>query len=75
MRAPGEGEVYAAQQAKTGFGEQGDLAADLDRKREEQGRLKRERGQDHLREERSRGAGNGGVDIEEAVGGEGKGFV
>lgn len=43
MRAPGEGEVYSAQLKKTGFGEQGDLAAGFDRKREEQDRVKAER--------------------------------
>ena len=36
MRAAGEGDVYKAQFDKTGFGEQDDLAADLDRKKEEQ---------------------------------------
>ena len=36
MRAPGEGEVYDAQQRKHGFGEQEDLASDLDRKKAEQ---------------------------------------
>ena len=36
MRAPGEGEVAAAQDRKHGFGEQADLASDLDRKKVEQ---------------------------------------
>ena len=36
MRAPGEGEVYQAQFRKTGFGEQADLAGNLDRKKAEQ---------------------------------------
>lgn len=36
MRAPGEGDVYKAQQQKGGFGEQEDLASDLDRKKAEQ---------------------------------------
>lgn len=66
MRAAGEGEIYKAQQEKTGFGEQGDLAADMDRKREEQDRIKEERGEE---------GGEGEVDVEAAVGGRGKGFV
>ncbi|MCJ1463910.1 hypothetical protein MMC07_002519 [Pseudocyphellaria aurata] len=66
MRAAGEGEIYKAQQEKTGFGEQGDLAAGLDRKREEQDRIKEERGEK---------GGEGEVDVEAAVGGRGKGFV
>jgi len=36
MAAPGEGEIAAAQDKKTGFGEQKDLASDLDRKKAEQ---------------------------------------
>lgn len=36
MRPFGEGEVAAAQDTKTGFGEQKDLASDLDRKKAEQ---------------------------------------
>lgn len=67
MRASGEGEVYNAQLNKTGFGEQGDLAAGLDRKREEQDRIK---------EERYGVSENGNsVDVEGVVGREGKGFV
>lgn len=66
MRAPGEGDIYNAQQHKTGFGEQGDLAFDLDRKREEQDRLK---------DNRSPGSGDNGVDVQGAVSGAGKGFV
>ncbi len=67
MRAPGEGEVYSAQLKKTGFGEQGDLAAGLDRKREEQDRIKAERN-GISEEEKS-------IDVEGVLGGEGKGFV
>lgn len=67
MRAPGEGEVYNAQLKKTGFGEQGDLAAGLDRKREEQDRIKAERNGISEKEN--------SVDVEGVVGGEGKGFV
>lgn len=66
MRAAGEGDVYKAQLDKTGFGEQGDLAAGMDRKRDEQDRIKEERRQD---------GGKGDVDVEAAVGGRGKGFV
>ncbi|MCJ1388040.1 hypothetical protein MMC18_000884 [Xylographa bjoerkii] len=36
MRAPGEGDVYKQQFSKSGFGEQEDLAGDLDRKKGEQ---------------------------------------
>lgn len=67
MRAPGEGEVYSAQLKKTGFGEQGDLAAGLDRKREEQDRIKAERNGISEKEN--------SIDVEGVVGGEGKGFV
>lgn len=66
MRAAGEGEIYNAQREKTGFGEQGDLAAGLDRKREEQDRIKEERGQE---------GGEGELDVEAALSGRGKGFV
>lgn len=67
MRAPGEGEVYSAQLKKTGFGEQGDLAAGLDRKREEQDRIKAERNGISEKEN--------SIDVEGVVGREGKGFV
>lgn len=67
MRAPGEGEVYSAQLKKTGFGEQGDLAAGLDRKREEQDRIKAERNGISEKEK--------SIDVEGVLGGEGKGFV
>ncbi|KAA6409732.1 MAG: hypothetical protein FRX48_06344 [Lasallia pustulata] len=36
MRAPGEGDVMQRQFEKSGFGEQADLASDLDRKKQEQ---------------------------------------
>ncbi|MCJ1378371.1 hypothetical protein MMC17_001469 [Xylographa soralifera] len=36
MRAPGEGDIYHQQFGKSGFGEQDDLAGDLDRKKAEQ---------------------------------------
>ena len=67
MRAPGEGEVYRAQLRKSGFGEQEDLAAGLDRKREEQDRIRAKRN----------GISEKGdsIDVEGIVGGEGKGFV
>lgn len=67
MRAPGEGEVYSAQLKKTGFGEQGDLAAGLDRKREEQDRIKAERNGISEKEN--------SIDVEGVLGGEGRGFV
>lgn len=66
MRAAGEGDIYKAQLEKTGFGEQGDLAAGMDRKREAQDKIKEERGQEGEEEE---------VNVEAAVGGRGKGFV
>lgn len=66
MRAAGEGHIYNAQREKTGFGEQGDLAAGMDRKREEQDRIKEERGQE---------GGEGELDVEAALSGRGKGFV
>lgn len=66
MRAAGEGDIYKAQSEKTGFGEQGDLVAGMDRKREEHDRIKEERWQQ---------GGEGEVDVEAAVGGRGKGFV
>ncbi|KAL2037256.1 hypothetical protein N7G274_009945 [Stereocaulon virgatum] len=66
MRAPGDGDVAVAQAKKHGSGEQGDLAADLDRKKADQARIKEKRGT---------GGGSGGVDIEGAVGGAEKGFV
>lgn len=67
MRAPGEGEVYSAQLKKTGFGEQGDLAAGLDRKREEQDRIKAERNVISEQED--------SIDVEGVVRGVGNGYV
>ena len=66
MRAAGEGDIASAQDKKHGFGEQGDLASGLDRKKDEQGKVKEARG--------SVPAG-GGVDVGAAIGGRGKGFV
>lgn len=43
MRAAGEGDIARANQNVTGFGEQGDLAADMGRKRAEQDEIKEER--------------------------------
>ncbi|KAL8936788.1 MAG: hypothetical protein Q9211_004015 [Gyalolechia sp. 1 TL-2023] len=71
MRAPGEGEVASAQDNKHGFGEQADLTAGLDRKKEEQ--------QKRLDERYDGGSsgkgGPGGVDVQSAIGGGGKGVV
>ncbi|KAL8816670.1 MAG: hypothetical protein Q9223_004360 [Gallowayella weberi] len=71
MRAPGEGDIRTAQDNKHGFGEQADLASGLDRKKEEQ--------QERL-DSRYNGAsdgkgGPGGVDVQSAIGGRGKGVV
>lgn len=43
MRAPGEGDIARANENVTGFGEQGDLVADMDRKRAEQDQIKEQR--------------------------------
>ena len=56
MRAPGEGEVYEKQLNKSGFGEQQDLASDLDRKKAEQAGLREE-----VKEQRQEGVNVGGV--------------
>ena len=56
MRAPGEGDVYKAQFDKSGFGEQKDLASDLDRKKEEQSGLR-----DEIKDQRHKGVDVGGV--------------
>ena len=70
MAAGGEGQIAQAQRDKGGFGEQGDLAGDMDRKKDEQARIKESRGMD------GDGYGEGGgVDVEGAVGGGNKGFV
>lgn len=66
MRAAGDGDIAAAQHKKHGFGEQSDLASDLDRKKADQAKIK---------EDRNMGGGSGRVDVEGAVGGGGKGFV
>ncbi len=66
MRAPGEGDIASAQDNKHGFGEQGDLASDLDRKKDEQATIKESRGS---------AQGQGGVDVGAAIGGRDKGFV
>lgn len=66
MRAAGDGDIAAAQDKKHGFGEQSDLASDLDRKKADQAKIK---------EDRSMGGGSDSVDVEGAVGGGGKGFV
>ena len=66
MRAAGDGDIAAAQDQKHGFGEQSDLASGLDKKKEEQAKIKEARGF---------GGGAGGVDVQGAVGGGGKGFV
>ena len=65
MRAAGDGEIAKAQETKTGFGEQGDLASDLDRKKEEQQEIKESRNGGG---NRNRGNG-GGVDVGKALGG------
>ena len=67
MRAAGDGDIASAQDNKHGFGEQESLTAGLDRKREEQDRLK----QGSIGGEGS----DRGVDVQGAVGGPGKGFV
>ena len=66
MRAAGDGDIAVAQEGKHGFGEQSDLASGLDRKKAEQAKIK---------EARNGSEGGGGVDVQAAVGGAGKGFV
>lgn len=67
MRAAGDGDIASAQDNKHGFGEQEDLASGLDRKKEEQARLKGGvRGEE---------GSDSSVDVEGAVGSVGKGFV
>lgn len=71
MRAPGEGDVASAQDHKHGFGEQADLASGLDRKKEDQ-----EQRLDHRHDGDSGGKGGpGGIDVQSAIGGAGKGVV
>lgn len=66
MRAAGDGDIASAQDTKHGFGEQQDLASDLDRKKAEQAEIKDARGSS---------GGGGGVDVKAAMGGGNKGFV
>ena len=56
MRAPGEGEIANAQNNKGGFGEQEDLASDLDRKKAEQAGMR-----ESVKEQRSEGVDVGGA--------------
>ncbi|MCJ1231232.1 hypothetical protein MMC12_007909 [Toensbergia leucococca] len=63
MAAPGEGDIAKAQDNKHGFGEQADMASDLDRKKSEQAQLKQGGG--------SEGKGSG-VDVGAALSGDGK---
>ena len=66
MRAAGEGDIYKAKFNKTGFGEQDDLASDLNRKKAEQASMR-----EKVKEERSEK-----VDVGGALGGrEGVGLV
>ncbi|KAL8994281.1 MAG: hypothetical protein Q9169_005697 [Polycauliona sp. 2 TL-2023] len=71
MRAPGEGEIASAQDNKHGFGEQADLASDLDRKKEEQ----QQRLDDRYNGGSSGTGGPGGVDVQSAIGGGGTAVV
>lgn len=66
MRAAGDGDIAVAQDKKHGFGEQSDLASGLDQKKAEQAAIKDARGSS---------GGGGGMDVQGAVGGGGKGFV
>ncbi|KAL8926861.1 MAG: hypothetical protein Q9208_002670 [Pyrenodesmia sp. 3 TL-2023] len=71
MRAPGEGDVASVQNRKHGFGEQADLASGLDRKKEDQ-----QRRLDDRYDGGSNGKGSsGGIDVQSAIGGGGKGVV
>ena len=66
MRAAGDGDIASAQDKKHGFGEQQSLTAGLDRKKEEQRKLK---------QGSTSGEGSDrGVDVQGAIG-EGKAFV
>ncbi|KAI4226216.1 MAG: hypothetical protein L6R36_003352 [Xanthoria steineri] len=71
MRAPGEGDIASAQDNKHAFGEQADLASGLDRKKEEQ----QQRLEDRYNGGSSGKGGPGGIDVESAIGGGGKGVV
>lgn len=61
MRPANEGDVYLAQSTKSGFGEQEDLSADLERKKAEQGPAR-----EAVKGERERA-----VDVGGALGGRG----
>ncbi|KAL9638044.1 MAG: hypothetical protein Q9164_001816 [Protoblastenia rupestris] len=65
MRAAGDGDIAKTQERKHGFGEQGDLASGLDRKKAEQADIKNSRSE----------GGGGGVDVGAAIGGGSGGFV
>lgn len=56
MRAPGEGDIYKSQFMKSGFGEQEDLASDLDRKKSEQAGAR-----DEMKESRKEAVNIGGA--------------
>jgi len=56
MRAAGEGEIANAQTRKEGFGEQQDLASDLDRKKREQASAR-----ETIKAERAQAVDVGGV--------------
>lgn len=72
MRVLAEGDVSAAQRHKVGFGEEEDLAADLERKKEEQEIVKKER---RGGQENTEGDEGKEVDVRAAVEGEAKGTV
>ena len=56
MRAAGEGDIYKTQFNKHGFGEQPDLASDLDKKKAEQSDMREE-----VKEQRKTKVDVGGV--------------
>ncbi|KAL8960515.1 MAG: hypothetical protein Q9183_005450, partial [Haloplaca sp. 2 TL-2023] len=64
-------DIASAQDKKHGFGEQADLASDLDRKKAEQ----QERLEDTYNGRSSGKGGPGGVDVQSAIGGGDKGVV
>lgn len=68
MRAAGDGDIAVAQERKHGFGGEGDLSSGMDRKKDEQAKIKDARGGGN-------GGGGGGVDVQAAMGGGDKGFV
>lgn len=69
MAAAGDGDIASAQDKKHGFGSEGDLASGMDQKKADQAQIKEDR--------RAGGgdSGGGGVDVQAALGGRGKGFV